>query len=130
MAFSHAVSIEDLRRLARRRLPRVVFGYLDGGAEAELQPRPNSAACARAHLRRAHGVPVRQGDLRARVLNTELPFPALLAPVGYSRLMHPGGEDAAPPSAGEAGPAHTRSAIPVATPRDAQAPSTWSVWAQ
>ena len=46
MALSRAVSIEDLRRLARRRLPRVVFDYLDGGAEGEVTLRANTDAFA------------------------------------------------------------------------------------
>ncbi len=41
---SQVVNIEDLRRLAKRRLPRVVFDYLDGGAEAEVTLRENCRA--------------------------------------------------------------------------------------
>src|SRR5262249_3762767 len=50
-------------------------------------------------------------DLRVRVLGHELAFPAMLAPVGYSRLMHPGGEVAAAHAAGEAGTGYILSTI-------------------
>ena len=78
-----AVNIEDLRRLAEWRLPRVVFDYLDGGAEAELTLRENVRAfqeilfCPRQAITGAC-------NLRAQVLGSELSFPVLLAPIGYT----------------------------------------------
>src|SRR6266487_3517702 len=88
---SQVVNIEDLRRMAQRRLPKSVFDYLDGGAEAELTLNENCRAFRDVTFRPRSAVAVADCNLKTRVLGHELSFPAMLAPVGYSRLMHPGG---------------------------------------
>src|SRR2546427_7071803 len=108
-ASSRVVSVEDLRPIARRRLPRVVFDYLDGGAEGEVTLRENCRAFEEVTFRPRQAVPVRGCDARVRVLGFDLSFPALLAPVGYSRLMHPDGEVGAARAAGAADTAYTLS---------------------
>src|SRR2546425_5260529 len=105
------VNIEDLRVLARRRLPKMVFDYLDGGAEGEVTLRENCRAFESITFRPRQAVAFAQCDLRTRGLGTEISFPAWLAPVGYSRLMHPGGEVSAAHAAGEAGTGYTLSTI-------------------
>ena len=96
------LNIDDLRREARRRLPRVVFDYIDGGAERgvhaprerrafdDVRFRPRSAVATR---------PVRPA--RPTVLGTRLELPFMLAPVGSSRMFYPRGEEAAARAAGE-----------------------------
>src|SRR5262245_22049764 len=108
---SRVVNVDDFRPLARRRLPRVVFDYLDGGAEGELTLRANCRAFEEATFRPRNAVPVGEVSIAARALGLDLSFPAMLAPVGYSRLMHPGGEVAAARAAGEAGTAYILSTI-------------------
>ena len=105
------VNIADLRLLARRRLPRVVFDYLDGGAEGEFTLQENCNAFEEVTFRPRHAVAVPKCELRTRVLGCDLSFPVVLAPVGYSRLMHPEGEVAAARAAGMAGTAYTLSTI-------------------
>jgi len=105
------VNIEDLRRLAQRRLPRPVFDYLDGGADDESTLRENSRAFNEILFRPRNAVAFDNCDLSVRVLGHDLAFPGLLAPVGYSRLMHPGGEVAAAKAAGEAGTGYILSTI-------------------
>lgn len=86
-----AVNIEDLRRLAEKRLPRVVFDYLDGGAEGEVTLRENCRAFQEITFR-PHQAIAGSCDLRTTVLGSELSFPVLLAPIGYTRLIHAEGE--------------------------------------
>jgi len=105
------VNIEDLRRMARRRLPRAVFDYLDGGAEDEWTLRENPRAFDDILFRPRSAVAFPKCDLRVRVVGHDLAFPALLAPVGYSRLMHPLGELAGARAAGEFGTAFILSTI-------------------
>src|SRR5271166_99575 len=107
----HVVNIEDLRRLAHRRLPRSVFDYLDGGAEDESTLRENPRAFNEILFRPRNAVAFAECDLRVRVVGLDLAIPGLLAPVGYSRLMHPGGEVAAAKAAGEAGTGYILSTI-------------------
>lgn len=108
---SRAVNIEDLRRSAKARLPRIVFDYLDGGAEDEVTLRANRQAFDALTFRPRHAVAVPNCDTRVRVLGFDLSFPAILAPVGYSRLMHPEGEIGAARAAGLAGTGYILSTI-------------------
>ncbi len=97
------VNIGDLRRLAQLRLPRVVFDYVDGGAEGEVTLRENTQAFEEVTFRPRNAVAVKGCDLRVNVLGSELAMPLLLAPVGFSRLIHPQGEVCAARAAGKAG---------------------------
>jgi len=92
-------------------VPQAVFDYLDGGAEGEVTLRENCRAFEDVTFRPRHAVAFSQCDLRTRVLSFDLALPFLLAPVGYSRLMHPGGEVAAARAAGKAGTAYILSTI-------------------
>src|SRR6266404_1948228 len=111
VASPRAVNIEDLRQMAKRRLPRAVFDYLHGGAEGEVTLRENYREFERILFRPRHAVSFPESEIRTTVLGAEISFPAMLAPVGYSRLMHPGGEVAAAGAAGAAGTGYTLSTI-------------------
>jgi isopentenyl diphosphate isomerase/L-lactate dehydrogenase-like FMN-dependent dehydrogenase len=124
------ININDLRRLAQRRLPRVVFDYVDGGADAEVTLRENSRVFDDVTFRPKQAVTSPQCDLRTRVLGQEISFPAVLAPVGYSRLMHPRGELAAAAAAGAAGTAFTLSTISGHKLEDVRAATSGPLWYQ
>jgi hypothetical protein len=128
--FSRVVSIADLRSLARRRLPKAVFDYPDGGAEGEVTLRENWRVFEDVTFRPRQAVPVPGCELRTRFLGLELSFPALLAPVGYGRLMHPGGEVAAARAAGLAGTAYILSTISGHPPEDVKASPSGPVFYQ
>jgi L-lactate dehydrogenase (cytochrome) len=108
---SRVVNISDFRPLAERRLPKAVFDYLDGGADGEITLRENCRAFDDILFRPRCAVASADCGLKTTVLGQELSFPAMLAPVGYSRLMHPGGEVAAAGAAGKAGTAYILSTI-------------------
>jgi isopentenyl diphosphate isomerase/L-lactate dehydrogenase-like FMN-dependent dehydrogenase len=127
---ARAVNIEDLRELARRRLPRIVFDYLDGGAENEWTLRENCRAFERVTFRPHHAVRVPSCDLRTRVIGTELSMPLLLAPVGYLRIMHHDGEIAAARAAGNAGVGFILSTVSGHRLEDVQAASKGQIWYQ
>jgi isopentenyl diphosphate isomerase/L-lactate dehydrogenase-like FMN-dependent dehydrogenase len=129
-ALSRVINIEDLRRLAQARLPKVVFDYLDGGAEDEITLRGNRSAFSEVIFRPRNAVDLRDCDLRVQVLGSTLAFPALLAPVGYSRLMHPGGEVAAARAADSAGLAYILSTISGYRLEDVKAATNGTAWFQ
>jgi isopentenyl diphosphate isomerase/L-lactate dehydrogenase-like FMN-dependent dehydrogenase len=108
---SPIVNISDFRPIAERRLPRAVFDYLDGGADGEITLRENCRAFDDITFRPRCAVAFSDCGLTISALGHELSFPAMLAPVGYSRLMHPGGEVAAAAAAGKAGTAYILSTI-------------------
>ncbi|HKW67634.1 MAG TPA: alpha-hydroxy acid oxidase [Terriglobales bacterium] len=118
------VKVEDLRRVAQRRVPRVVFDYLDGGADGEVTLRENCRAFEQVTFRPRHAVAVPACDLRTRVLGLDLALPFLLAPVGYSRVMHRDGECGAARVAGKAGTAYILSTLSGHRLEDVKAAST------
>ena len=130
VASPHVVCIEDFRPLARRRIPKAVFDYLDGGAEGEVTLRENCRAFQDVTFRPRHAVSLASCALGTRVLGFDLALPFLLAPVGYSRLMHPGGEVAAARAAGAAGTAYILSTISGHKLEDVKAGSTGPVFYQ
>ena len=130
VASPRVVCIEDFRPIARARVPKSVFDYLDGGAEGEVTLRENCRIFNDVTFRPRHAVEVAKCDLRTRVLGLDLALPFLLAPVGYSRLMHPGGEVAAARAAGRAGTGYILSTISGHKLEDVKAGSTGPVFYQ
>ncbi len=111
VASPRVINIADLRRLARRRLPQVVFDYVDGGSEGEVTLRENCRVFDDIIFRPRQAVAISNCELSTRVLGLNLSFPAILAPLGYSGLMHPAGELAAAAAAGSTGITYTLSTI-------------------
>jgi len=130
VASPRVVCIEDFRPIARARVPKSVFDYLDGGAEGEVTLRENCRVFNDVTFRPRHAVAVAQCDLHTRVLGFDLAVPFLLAPVGYSRLMHPGGEVAAARAAGRAGTGYILSTISGHKLEDVKAGSAGPVFYQ
>jgi (S)-mandelate dehydrogenase len=80
--FSKALSIEDLRRIAKRRLPRAVFDFFDGGAEDEVTLRGNRAAFERVRLLPRVLVNVSAVDLKTEIFGKTANLPLAIAPTG------------------------------------------------
>jgi L-lactate dehydrogenase (cytochrome) len=87
-----AASVDDLRRIARRRLPRGVFDYVDGAAEAERAMACNSADFAAITFRPRVLRDVSAIDTSTTLLGRPLPLPLVFAPTGFTRMCHPEGE--------------------------------------
>ncbi len=130
VASPRVVSIEDFRPIARQRIPKSVFDYLDGGAEGEVTLRENCRIFNDVTFRPRHAVALADCTLCTTVLGFKLSLPILLAPVGYSRLMHPGGEVAAARAAGRAGIGYILSTISGHKLEDVRAGSTGPVFYQ
>ncbi len=93
------VTIEDLRRESRRRLPRAVFDFIDGGAEDEVTLRRNREAFERVALVPRVLAGVQEVDLSTTVLGQRLAAPLLLAPTGLCGMATSRGEIPSPASA-------------------------------
>src|SRR5438270_6740004 len=124
------VNIADLRAIAKKRLPRVVFDYIDGGAEAEWTMRENSRVFDDVLFRPRSAVATKSCDLRTTVLGAEIDVPFLPAPVGSSRLFYPRGEQVAARIAGDAGTIYTLSTLSGCRVRDVKAATRGPVWYQ
>jgi L-lactate dehydrogenase (cytochrome) len=126
----HVVNISDLRRLAQRRLPRVVFDYIDGGAEGEVTLRENCRAFERVTFRPRQCVAVPRCELRTHVLGKPIDLPFLLAPVGSSRMFFPRGEEVAAQQAGAAGTIYVLSTLSGCQLEDVRAATSGPAWYQ
>ena len=124
------VNISDLRESARRRLPAIVFDYLDGGAEAEVTMQENRRAFQEVLFRPRQAVASRECNLRTRVLGCDLSMPLLLAPIGYLRVMHPGGEIASARAAGRLGAGFILSTVSGHKLEDVKAVCSGPAWFQ
>ncbi len=87
-----AVNLADYELLARERISHMAYEYISGGAGDEHTLRWNREAFDRLRLRPRILVDVSKLDTRIKLLGRELPFPILLAPTAYHRLVHPEGE--------------------------------------
>lgn len=93
----------DLREAARRRLPKMVFDFVEGGAEGELSIAANRSAIDAVHLAPSYMVDVADREVSTTVLGQPVSLPFLLAPAGLATLVHREGELAAARAAAAAG---------------------------
>ena len=96
-------SYDDFRRLARKRLPRLVYDFVEGGADGEVTLRANLAAFDRVHFNARSLVDVTERDAGVTVLGRRLEVPFICGPAGLARLVHRQGELAAARAAAAAG---------------------------
>src|SRR5919202_2947381 len=96
-------TINDYRELARRKLPRQLFDYVDGGAYEETTMRSNVADLERVLLRQVVMRDVSERDPSVEVLGQRLALPVALAPVGLGGMLAPRAEVQAAPAAEGAG---------------------------
>jgi L-lactate dehydrogenase (cytochrome) len=122
------LTIADLRRLAKRRLPRVAFDYIDGGADGEVTLKENCRAFEDVTFRPRCAIATASCDLRTTVLGVPIELPILLGPVGSCRMFYPLGEAEAARAAGNAGTIYalsTLSGTPMETVRAASSGPCW-----
>ncbi|HXT88709.1 MAG TPA: alpha-hydroxy acid oxidase [Trebonia sp.] len=103
--------VADLRRAAKRRIPRPVFDYVDGAADEEIAVAANVAAFRSWRFLPRVLAGVASASTTTSVLGTSLPVPFLLGPAGYTRMMHPDGEIGAARSALRHGVPYTLSTM-------------------
>ena len=127
---SKAVNIPDLRMMAKRRLPRMVFDYIDGGAEREWTLRENMRAFEDVMFRPRSAVATPKCDLSTSVLGLPIDLPLILAPVGSSRMFSPRGEERAACAAGEAGTIYTLSTLSGCRMEDVKEATRGDAWYQ
>ena len=92
MAVRKALNIDDLAHLARRRLPRGLFDFIDRGAEDETTLAANAESIRAVRLRQRVGVDVSARDISTTVLGTRMAIPLGIAVTGLSSLLHHDGE--------------------------------------
>jgi 4-hydroxymandelate oxidase len=124
------VSLGDFESLAQGRMSHLAFEYVTGGAGDEITLRENRVAFDRIRLRPRVLVDVSKLDTRVSLLGLELPFPILLAPTAYHRLVHEEGELATVRGANAAGAALVVSSFATTSVEEMSAIATCPLWFQ
>jgi L-lactate dehydrogenase (cytochrome) len=124
------VTIDDLRTAARRRLPRPLFDYIDGGAEDEVTMRANSADFGRYRFRPRALVDVSRRDQSTTVLGIPVKSPLILAPTGFTGMFWPRGEAVAARAAGRKGVIFTASTMSICPMEEIAEAATGPIWYQ
>lgn len=123
-------NVDDLRRVAKRRLPRGVFDYIDGGAEDEISLLWNTRAFRdivfRPRVLRDVGIV----DMSTEILKRPAALPLILAPTGFSRIAHPEGELAVARAAERAGVPYTLSSLSTRSIEEVRQVSNGDLWFQ
>jgi L-lactate dehydrogenase (cytochrome) len=122
--------IEDLHRLARRRVPRAFFGYADGGSYSEETLRANRADMERIKLRQRVLIDVSQRDMNTIILGEKVSLPLVLSTIGMGGLMHGNGEILACRAAHAAGIPYTLSTMSICSIEDVAAAVDKPFWFQ
>ena len=125
-----ALNIADLRLLAQRRVPRVVFDYIDGGADAELTLRENCRVFDDVLFRPRGAIATPSVQLGATVLGQSFALPFILAPIGSSRMFFPLAEVHAAGAAGAAGTGYILSTLSGCRLEDVKAATPCPAWYQ
>lgn len=125
-----AASVEDLRSIARRRLPSGVFDYIDGAAEDERTMAANRFGFDRIGFRPRVLRDVSCIDTSVELLGVRRPTPMVLAPTGFTRIAHPDGELAVARAAGRLGIPYTLSTLATRSIEEVAAVAAGPLWFQ
>jgi L-lactate dehydrogenase (cytochrome) len=130
MTLERIFNVADARRAAKRAIPRVVFDYIDGGAEDEVTMHENEAAFRALSFRPRMAADAQDPDLATTVFATPLSMPVLLAPCGLVGLMHPDGAIGAARAAADAGIVSVLSTVAGTAPEEVAEGSSGPKWFQ
>jgi len=127
---ARAANIDDLRGLARRRLPRGVFDYIDGAAEDERSRHRNQSDFAEIEIRPRVLRDVSKVDTSSTLLGSPVSFPLALSPTGFTRIAHSQGELAVARSAQRFGVPYSLSTMGTRSIEEVAEVSTGRRWFQ
>jgi L-lactate dehydrogenase (cytochrome) len=123
-------SVADYRELARKKLPRQLFDYIDGGAYKESTMRANVDDLQRVHLRQRILRDVSSIDLGAEVLGEKLSLPIVLGPVGLAGMFARRGEVQAARAAEQEGVRFCESTVSICSVEEVAAATSAPIWFQ
>ena len=124
------VSIEDLRKLARRRVPRMFYDYVDGGSWTEATYRANRDDFSHVQLRQRVAVDVSARSTASTMLGQPVTMPVAIAPTGLTGMVHADGEILAARAAERFGVPFTLSTVSICSLEDVAAHAEKPFWFQ
>ena len=122
--------IEDLRKQAKRRVPRMFYEYADGGSWSESTYRANEDDLQAIKLRQRVAIDVSHRDTKMEMLGEKVTMPVALAPTGLTGMLYPDGEILAAKAAADFGVPFTLSTMSICSIEDVAANSTAPFWFQ
>jgi L-lactate dehydrogenase (cytochrome) len=122
--------VEDLRVLARRRVPRMFYDYADSGSWTETTYRENTSQFARIKLRQRVAVDIEHRSLRTTMAGQPVAMPVALAPTGLTGMQYADGEILAARAAERFGVPFTLSTMSICSIEDVAAHTTKPFWFQ
>jgi L-lactate dehydrogenase (cytochrome) len=122
--------IEDLRLLAKRRVPRMFYDYADSGGWTESTYRANEADFQRVHLRQRVAVDMSNRTLASTMVGQPVAMPVALAPVGMTGMQHADGEILAARAAAAVGIPFTLSTMSICSIEDVTENTSQPFWFQ
>jgi len=123
-------NIEDLRRIARKRIPRAIFDYVDSGAYDEITLNANRSELASIRFRQRVLIDTSKRTMETELLGEKLAMPLAIAPTGLTGLVHGNGEILAAKAAEAAGSIYTLSTMSICTIEDVAAAIKKPFWFQ
>src|SRR5664279_2175965 len=123
-------NIEDLRELARRKVPRMFYDYADAGSWTESTYRANEADFQKIKLRQRVAVNIEKRTLRTRMIGQDVTMAVALAPIGMLGMQHADGEILAARAAAAFGVPFTLSTMSICSIEDVAANSKAPFWFQ
>jgi L-lactate dehydrogenase (cytochrome) len=130
MNLAHMTCIEDLRRVARRKVPKAFFDYVEAGSYAQETLAANRADLEHIKLRQRVLVDVSQRDLATTIIGEQAALPLALAPIGLCGMQHGDGEILACRAAQAAGIPFTLSTMSICSIEDVAAAVGKPFWFQ
>ena len=122
--------IEDLRLLAKKRVPRMFYDYADAGSWTESTYRANESDFQKIKLRQKVAVNMENRSLRTQMIGQDVAMPIALAPTGLTGMQHADGEILAAKAAEKAGVPFTLSTMSICSIEDVAANTTAPFWFQ
>ncbi len=123
-------NIEDLRVLARKRVPRMFYDYTDSGSWTESTYRANESDFQKIKLRQRVAVNMEGRSTAAKMVGVEMKMPVALAPVGLIGMQHADGEILTARAAERFGVRFTLSTMSICSVEDVAAATTQPFWFQ
>jgi L-lactate dehydrogenase (cytochrome) len=122
--------IEDLRRLAKKRVPRMFYDYADSGSWTETTYRANETDLQKIRLRQRVAISVEPRSVRAQMIGQDVAMPVALAPTGLTGMQHADGEILAARAAEQFGVPFTLSTMSICSIEDVAEHTTAPFWFQ
>ncbi len=124
------LEINDLKELARRRVPRMFFEYVDSGSFTESTYRANEAEFKKIKLHQRVAVNLENRSLATTMIGNDVSMPVALAPIGFGGMQYPNGEMLAAQVCEEMGIPYTLSTMSICSIEDVRSATKIPFWFQ